>query len=133
MLQGSRQWVGGKQKYSHSLEQLGIGRERNVNVRADGVGVNVTEVDGVLAPGKTLKLHNRIPIRGFQALRKLLMKKLCLLLIRQCDRSMTHTIIWKLAIYHPKLDADYRKQKKSGHGSLRKKRNKKKNYKKTSR
>ena len=31
---------GGRQtkRYSHCLEQLGIGRERNVNVRADGVG-----------------------------------------------------------------------------------------------
>ena len=67
--------VGGKLKgIVTRLEQLGIGRERNVNVRADGVGVNVTEVDGVLAPGKDPQITTgtEYPLEeGYQALRKL--------------------------------------------------------------
>ena len=71
--------VGGKLKgIVTRLEQLGIGRERNVNVRADGVGVNVTEVDGVLAPGKDPQITTgtEYPLEDYQELRKIFDKEI---------------------------------------------------------
>lgn len=80
--------VGGKLKgIVTRLEQLGIGRERNANIRADGAAISVKEVDGVLPPGKDPQITTatEYPLEDYQALRKIFDEEI----VPTIDKAMT--------------------------------------------